>query len=293
MKTITTKQELAHEIALLKMRNLTIGFVPTMGALHDGHTALVNRSVTENGACVVSVFVNPTQFDNAVDLEKYPRDLSRDEKKLRQVGCSLLFAPSVEEMYEPEETERPFDFDFGGLDQVMEGRYRPGHFNGVVQVVSKLFTLVQPDRAYFGEKDFQQLAIIRRMVNLMKFPVEIVSCPTVREAGGLALSSRNERLSDEERKKAVKISEFLFKSRTFAPLRTITEVTHWVVDQVNKVDGLKVEYFEIVDAATLQPAVGWEGDRVGCIAVYCGRVRLIDNVHYPRPLPRGSKTELS
>ena len=280
MKTITKKQELAAEVASLKAQGKTIGFVPTMGALHDGHMALVGRAVQENGCCVVSVFVNPTQFNNAVDLEKYPRNLQRDEEKLRAAGVAVLFAPTPEEMYEPEEMAHPFAFDFGGLDQVMEGKYRPGHFNGVVQVVSKLFVLVQPDKAYFGEKDFQQLAIIHRMVRLMHFPVEIVDCPIVREASGLALSSRNERLSDEQRKKAVKISEVLFESRNFAPAKPVKEVAQWVVDAINAVDGLEVEYFEIVDAASLQAVDQWEGHCVGCITVYCGDVRLIDNIRY-------------
>ena len=280
MKTITKKQELATEVASLKSQGKTIGFVPTMGALHDGHMALVGRAVQENGCCVVSVFVNPTQFNNAVDLEKYPRNLQRDEEKLRAAGVAVLFAPTPEEMYEPEEMAHPFAFDFGGLDQVMEGKYRPGHFNGVVQVVSKLFALVQPDKAYFGEKDFQQLAIIHRMVRLMHFPVEIVDCPIVREASGLALSSRNERLSDEQRKKAVRISEVLFESRNFAHAKPVKEVAQWVVGAINAVDGLEVEYFEIVDAASLQAVDQWEGHCVGCITVYCGDVRLIDNVRY-------------
>ena len=280
MKTITKKQELAAEVASFKAQGKTIGFVPTMGALHDGHMALVGRAVQENDCCVVSVFVNPTQFNNATDLEKYPRNLQRDEEKLRAAGVAILFAPTPEEMYEPEEMAHPFAFDFGGLDQVMEGKYRPGHFNGVVQVVSKLFTLVQPRKAYFGEKDFQQLAIIHRMVRLMHFPVEIVDCPIVREASGLALSSRNERLSDEQRKKAVRISEVLRESRNFAPAKPVKEVTQWVVDAINAVDGLQVEYYEIVDAATLQAVDQWEGHCVGCVTVYCGDVRLIDNIRY-------------
>ena len=251
-----------------------------MGALHDGHMALVGRAVQENDCCVVSVFVNPTQFNNATDLEKYPRNLQRDEEKLRAAGVAILFAPTPEEMYEPEEMAHPFAFDFGGLDQVMEGKYRPGHFNGVVQVVSKLFTLVQPRKAYFGEKDFQQLAIIHRMVRLMHFPVEIVDCPIVREASGLALSSRNERLSDEQRKKAVRISEVLRESRNFAPAKPVKEVAQWVVDAINAVDGLQVEYYEIVDATTLQAVDQWEGHCVGCVTVYCGDVRLIDNIRY-------------
>ncbi len=280
MKTITKKQDLISEIDSLKATGKSIGFVPTMGALHAGHMSLVNRAVNENDCCVVSVFVNPTQFNNPTDLEKYPRNLQHDEEMLRAAGCSIVFSPSPEEMYNAEEMNSTFEFDFGGLDQVMEGKYRPGHFNGVVQVVSKLFSLVRPDRAYFGEKDFQQLAIIHRMVKLMNFPVKIVDCPIVREESGLALSSRNERLNTQQRENAVKISEVLFESRNFVPEKSVNELIRWVIDSINKVEGLEVEYFEIVDAATLQAIDKWNDNCVGCITVYCGDVRLIDNIRY-------------
>ena len=280
MKTITKKQDLISEIDSLKATGKSIGFVPTMGALHAGHMSLVNRAVNENDCCVVSVFVNPTQFNNPTDLEKYPRNLQHDEGMLRAAGCSIVFSPSPEEMYNAEEMNSTFEFDFGGLDQVMEGKYRPGHFNGVVQVVSKLFSLVRPDRAYFGEKDFQQLAIIHRMVKLMNFPVKIVDCPIVREESGLALSSRNERLNTQQRENAVKISEVLFESRNFVPEKSVNELIRWVIDSINKVEGLEVEYFEIVDAATLQAIDKWNDNCVGCITVYCGDVRLIDNIRY-------------
>lgn len=280
MKTITKKQDLISEIDSLKATGKSIGFVPTMGALHAGHMSLVNRAVNENDCCVVSVFVNPTQFNNPTDLEKYPRNLQHDEEMLRAAGCSIVFSPSPEEMYNAEEMNSTFEFDFGGLDQVMEGKYRPGHFNGVVQVVSKLFSLVRPDRAYFGEKDFQQLAIIHRMVKLMNFPVKIVDCPIVREESGLALSSRNERLNTQQRENAVKISEVLFESHNFVPEKSVNELIRWVIDSINKVEGLEVEYFEIVDAATLQAIDKWNDNCVGCITVYCGDVRLIDNIRY-------------
>lgn len=280
MKTITKKQDLISEIDSLKATGKSIGFVPTMGALHAGHMSLVNRAVNENDCCVVSVFVNPTQFNNPTDLEKYPRNLQHDEEMLRAAGCSIVFSPSPEEMYNAEEMNSTFEFDFGGLDQVMEGKYRPGHFNGVVQVVSKLFSLVRPDRAYFGEKDFQQLAIIHRMVKLMNFPVKIVDCPIVREESGLALSSRNERLNTQQRENAVKISEVLFESRNFVPEKSVNELIRWVIDSINKVEGLEVEYFEIVDAATLQAIDKWNDNCVGCITIYCGDVRLIDNIRY-------------
>ena len=280
MKTIKLKQELEAEIRTLSSSGKTIGFVPTMGALHEGHKALVQRCVAENDICVVSIFVNPTQFNNTTDLEKYPRNLNQDAELLESVGCSIIFAPDPKEIYQQNELDAPFDFDFGGLDTVMEGKFRPGHFNGVVQIVSKLFQLIQPDKAYFGEKDFQQLAIIHRMVQKLKFKVEIVDCPIVREPSGLAMSSRNERLSAVERKKAVEISKVLSESRNFAALLSPIDLTQWVVDLINLVPGLEVEYYEIVNSSTLQPVYSWSEPSVGCIAVYCGEVRLIDNIKY-------------
>ena len=280
MELIYTKSGLEAEIQLIKSAGKTIGFVPTMGALHDGHLALVSRAVAENDICVVSVFVNPTQFNNATDLEKYPRDLNRDANLLKTVGCNIVFAPSPNEIYEPNELNSRFQFDFGGLDKVMEGKFRPGHFNGVVQIVSKLFGMVQADKAYFGEKDFQQLAIIHRMVNTLHLDVKIVDCPIIREPGGLAMSSRNERLTSDQRKKATQISKVLFESRNFAPELTATEVTKWVENQLNQVDGLVLEYFEIVNSDTLQALRTWDEPSVGCVAVFCGEVRLIDNIRY-------------
>ncbi|NDV47946.1 pantoate--beta-alanine ligase [Paludibacter sp. 221] len=280
MKIIKTKKELQAEIEQLKSAKKTIGFVPTMGALHAGHIALVHRCVSDNDCCVVSVFVNPTQFNNPDDLKKYPRDLKKDVSLLEAAGVCLVFAPEADEMYSAEEINTCFDFDFGGLDKVMEGKFRPGHFNGVVQVVSKLFSLVKPDRAYFGEKDFQQLAIIHRMTELMDFPVRIVDCSIVREPSGLAMSSRNERLTDEQRKKAAKISEVLFESRNFVSAKSPKELAAWVVDKINAVDGLNVEYYDIVDAVNLTGIEEWNDNCIGCIAVFCGDVRLIDNIRY-------------
>ncbi|MDP4240011.1 MAG: pantoate--beta-alanine ligase [Bacteroidota bacterium] len=280
MKIIKQKKELRSEIEVLKASGKTIGFVPTMGALHNGHKSLVERAVAENDICVVSVFVNPTQFNNPTDLEKYPRNLKRDAEFLEKIGCRIIFSPEPPEIYLPDELDSRFEFDFGGLDTVMEGKFRPGHFNGVVQIVSKLFQLVQPDKAYFGEKDFQQLAIIHRMVAVMNLQVEIVDCPIVREASGLALSSRNERLNEDERKKAVEISKVLSESRNFAPQLSPIELTQWVVEQINSRPGLEVEYYEIVNTSTLQPVYSWSAASVGCIAVYCGEVRLIDNIRY-------------
>ncbi len=279
MQIIETQAVLRQAVSACKAQNKTIGFVPTMGALHEGHASLVRQSVAKNNVTFVSVFVNPTQFNNKEDLEKYPRDLGRDADLLASLGVDFVFAPTPEEMYSADELAETFAFDFGGLDAVMEGKHRPGHFNGVVQVVSKLFRLVEPDRAYFGEKDFQQLAIIRRMTALMHFPIEIVGCPIMREASGLALSSRNERLSAEEKQTALAISRVLFESRQLKESQSVAQVQSWVIEQINRVEGLTVEYYEIVDQTTLQPATDFS-HAIGCVTVYCGPVRLIDNVKY-------------
>ncbi len=284
MQVITTKQELTRQIEACLRQEKTIGFVPTMGALHTGHASLVKRAVAENDVCVVSVFVNPTQFNNLEDLQKYPRTLEQDVALLTQLGVHFVFAPSPEEMYTSEEMNVPFSFDFNGLDEVMEGKMRPGHFNGVVQIVSRLFDLVQPTRAYFGEKDFQQLAIIRHMVNsstlATQYPnLQIIGCPIVREESGLALSSRNQRLSEEEKKTAVNISQTLFCSLEWAKTASVEQVQQRVIDTINAINGLEVEYYEIVDKTTLQPTDTFD-NAVGCITVYCGPVRLIDNIQY-------------
>ncbi len=279
MQIIQTKKALQEIVDACKLTNKTIGLVPTMGALHEGHASLVRRSVSENNVTFVSVFVNPTQFNNKEDLAKYPRNLHRDAELLSTLGVDFVFAPTPEEMYSAEELNETFAFDFGGLDQVMEGKHRPGHFNGVVQVVSKLFSFVQPHRAYFGEKDFQQLAIIRRMVAVMEFPIEIIGCPIVREKTGLALSSRNERLSEEEKQTALAISRVLFESRQLTQSQSVAQVQSWVIEQINRVEGLTVEYYEIVDQTTLQPASDFS-HAIGCVTVYCGPVRLIDNIKY-------------
>lgn len=280
MKIIRSKEHLQTQIQSFKSAGETIGFVPTMGALHAGHIALVNQCVAQNDICIVSIFVNPTQFNNATDLEKYPRTLERDAELLEKAGCKLIFAPEPTEMYDNEELSNRFTFDFGGLDTVMEGKFRPGHFNGVVQIVSKLFQFVQPDKAYFGEKDFQQLAIIHRMTDIMNFKVKIIDCPIVREPSGLAMSSRNERLTPEQHKKAVEISKVLFESRNFAAQFSPAELTEWVIQKINAVEELEVEYYEIVNSTSLQSIDSWTEPAVGCIAVFCGEVRLIDNIRY-------------
>jgi len=286
MQIITTKQELQAAVQACKSAGKTIGLVPTMGALHEGHASLVRRCVSENDICVVSVFVNPTQFNNKEDLAKYPRNIERDAQLLSSIGADLVFAPTPEEMYSAEEMNSTFAFDFAGLDRVMEGKMRPGHFNGVVQVVSRLFYLVQPDRAYFGEKDYQQLAIIHHMAERSSMAgtfgdLQIIGCPIVREASGLALSSRNERLSETEKETAVAISRTLFASLEWAkePGATVAAVQQRVVDTINAVDGLEVEYYEIVDQTTLLPTDTFD-HAIGCVTVYCGPVRLIDNIKY-------------
>lgn len=279
MKIVHTINELQSELSALTAQGKMVGLVPTMGALHAGHASLVKRCVKENDVTVVSVFVNPTQFNDKNDLIKYPRTLDADCKLLEANGCSFVFAPSVEEMYPQPDTRQ---FSFAPLDTVMEGAFRPGHFNGVAQIVSKLFYAVKPNRAYFGEKDFQQLAIIREMTKQLNFDIEIVGCPIVREVDGLALSSRNSLLSAEEREIALKISQTLFKSRTFAADHSVSETIHFVEESIAAEQGLRLEYFKIVDGYTLQDLKDWADTNyaVGCITVFCGQVRLIDNIKY-------------
>ncbi|MBR6492415.1 MAG: pantoate--beta-alanine ligase [Paludibacteraceae bacterium] len=286
MQIITKKQDLQQVVAICKKEGKTIGLVPTMGALHAGHASLVKRAVTENDVCVVSVFVNPTQFNNKEDLAKYPRNIERDAQLLESIGAHFVFAPTPEEMYSAEEMSTTFEFDFAGLDKVMEGKMRPGHFNGVVQVVSRLFYLVQPDKAYFGEKDFQQLAIIHHMVEHSSMAgtfgnLQIIDCPIVREESGLALSSRNERLSKEEKQTALGISKTLFSSLKWAKEAgaTVSGVQQRVIDAINAIPGLEVEYYEIVDQTTLLPTDTFR-HAIGCVTVYCSPVRLIDNIKY-------------
>ena len=281
MQIITTKQELLQHVEACKQQNKTIGLVPTMGALHAGHASLVRRCVSENDVTFVSVFVNPTQFNNKEDLRTYPRTEEHDLALLSAAGVDAVFAPSVEEVY-PEPDTRVFDL--GAVAEVMEGKYRPGHFNGVAQIVSKLFRYANPTRAYFGEKDFQQIAVIRRMAQLEGFDLEIVSCPIKRESDGLALSSRNVRLTAEQRKLAPNIAKILFESCNFAKLHTVAETIDYVVAAINAIDQMRVEYYEIVDGTTMQAVDSWDQSDyiVGCITVYCGEVRLIDNICYKK-----------
>ena len=279
MKIISTISELKQELSVQREAGKSIGFVPTMGALHQGHASLVKRSVAENDVTVVSVFVNPTQFNDKNDLKNYPRDLQADCTLLEAIGANVVFAPEVEEMY-PEPDTRVFSF--APLDTVMEGGCRPGHFNGVAQIVSKLFYAVEPDKSYFGEKDFQQLAIIREMVRKLDIKVEIIGCPIVRESDGLALSSRNMLLSAEERERALTISRALFASVEYAAAHTLAQTKNFVEEVINATEGLNLEYFQIVDGNTLQEIKEWSDSDyvVGCIALFCGKIRLIDNIKY-------------
>lgn len=279
MKIIDTIKDLKLLLDESRAAGKSVGLVPTMGALHAGHASLVERAVKENDVVVVSVFVNPTQFNDKNDLKNYPRTLDADCALLERIGATVAFAPSVEEMY-PEEDNR--QFSFAPLDTVMEGACRPGHFNGVAQIVSKLFYAVEPDRAYFGEKDFQQLAIIREMVRQLGMELEIVGCPIVREEDGLAMSSRNTLLSEDERERALTISSTLFASVDFAKVNTLAATKAFVEDMINDTPGLELEYYQIVDGNTLQEIGEWSDSDyvVGCIALFCGNIRLIDNIKY-------------
>ena len=280
MKVIQKIGELQNELFSYRKNNKTIGLVPTMGALHAGHASLVKQSVKENDVTVVSVFLNPTQFNDKGDLERYPRTLEADCQLLEACGADYVFAPTVEEIY-PKPDNR--QFEFSPQSTVMEGAKRPGHFNGVCQVVSRLFYIVRPDRAYFGEKDWQQIAVIKRLVDFigMKDSITIVECPIVREQDGLAMSSRNMLLTADERAIAPKIYEALRKSVDYSQSHSVAETQEKVVNEINAVDGLEVEYFEIVDGNTLLKVNTWEDYVVGCITVYCGHtpIRLIDHIN--------------
>ena len=282
MEIIRTVNRLAQVVDAARRDGKTIGLVPTMGALHAGHKSLVDRARRENDVVVVSVFVNPTQFNNADDLRTYPRTEEADCAMLEGCGADYAFVPTPDEVY-PEPDNRVFDL--GPVAEVMEGAMRPGHFNGVAQIVSKLFAWAKPTRAYFGEKDFQQIAVIRRMVELEGFDLEIVPCPIVRETDGLALSSRNVRLSPEARAIAPQIHRILADSGDLKKQGyEADQVEKLTLDAINNIDGLEAEYYSIVDARTMQPISRWAdaGDlgAAGCATVYCGGVRLIDNIRY-------------
>lgn len=274
IKEITELQKLIEQ---KRKARKTIGFVPTMGALHPGHISLVESAGQQTDYVVVSIFVNPTQFNDKKDLINYPRTLDQDLDLLNNTSCQLVFAPEVKTMYPEQDTRQ---FNFGMLERVMEGQFRPGHFNGVAQVVSKLFVMVKPDKAFFGLKDFQQLVIIKALVKQLNLPVEIVACPTMREKDGLAMSSRNQRLNSEQRNNATHIYQTLSVARNKAGEMSVKDLKKWVVDTIDQNRFLETEYFEITDDENLKPISSWESplNKVGCIAVHCGEVRLIDNI---------------
>jgi pantoate--beta-alanine ligase len=277
MLILETIKETTSRINKVKNKNHSVGFVPTMGSLHEGHLYLIREAKKNNDFVACSIFVNPIQFNNKTDLQKYPRDIDRDIALLQTAGCDLLFYPSENEMY-PEPASEVFDF--GNLDKVMEGKFRPGHFNGVAIVVKKLLEITIPDKAYFGLKDFQQLVIIQTMVDQLKLPVEIIPCPTMRESDGLAMSSRNQLLNPSDRKKAPMIFEALKQVKDRINNSTIQELKNYIEELFLETENTKLEYFEIVDMKTLEPAitVSKNNQLIACIAVYFGNVRLIDNI---------------
>lgn len=279
MQVINTIANLQDFLSSERAKGKTIGLVPTMGALHEGHASLVRRSVAENDITVVSIFLNPTQFNDPKDLERYPRTLESDCAILEECGAQVAFAPSVKEIY-PEPDTRSFSYP--PTDVVMEGERRPGHFNGVCQIVSKLFMITDPDKAYFGEKDYQQIAVIQRMVEDLQFRVNIIPCPVIREADGLAMSSRNTLLAPEEKEIAPNIYRILKESQGLE--LSVMDTQNWVVNNINEIPGLEVEYYSIVDGDTLADISNWEDAPhvVGCITVYCGKtpIRLIDHIRY-------------
>lgn len=279
MEVIESKEVVKETIKHFKQDNLSIGFVPTMGALHKGHLSLIRQSAKENNITICSIFVNPTQFNNPTDLLKYPRNLEKDLFLLKNEQCQIVFTPSVNEMY-PERDTRIFDLE--GLDTEMEGKYREGHFNGVAQIVSKLFEIITPNKAYFGIKDFQQLAIVSLLAKkyYSELNIEVIPCEIIREEDGLAMSSRNIRLSPAQRKSSTLISKTLFEAKTKMNEFSVDNLKKFVVNTINKDKNMEVEYFEIVDVATLSSIKKWSDStqRRACIAVNVGDIRLIDNI---------------
>ncbi len=281
MEIYKTKKEVNQRVNQLKDQGKSVGFVPTMGALHEGHLSLVRCSKKDNDITVVSIFVNPTQFNDPKDFQRYPRMLDRDIELLEKENVDILFAPDEKEMYPEPDTRQ---FDFGHLDKILEGKYRPGHFNGVAQIVSKLFEAVPAHRSYFGRKDYQQYLIIKELVRryMPNLDMEIVPCPIIREKDGLAMSSRNLLLTPDQRRSAALISQTLFRARELKDIMSVDEVKQFVIDTIDADPNLKTEYFEIANAQTLLPIENWdEADNIiGLIAVYDGEIRLIDNVDF-------------
>ena len=279
MKIFNKKLDLQQFLAPFYLEKKAVGLVPTMGALHEGHLSLIQKALSENDIVVVSIFVNPTQFNNAEDLEKYPRNLSGDIKTIERLSQEVvIFAPEISEMYES--TPKAISFDFGGLDKVMEGKFREGHFQGVATIVEKLFELVKPTRAYFGEKDYQQILIIKSMLEQRKLPVTLVPCPIVREKSGLAMSSRNERLSSEGRKKAAFIYSVLQEAQKLFTTASVAEVEAFVKEQFSQKEVFDLEYFTITKADTLEEVKEKKSSESyrAFITVYVEGVRLIDNI---------------
>ena len=279
MELFETKEKIDSYIKLCKQEGKVVGFVPTMGALHDGHLSLVKQAKKCCDVVAVSIFVNPTQFNDPKDLERYPRTLENDVKLLETVGCDIVFAPTVKEIYPEPDTRQ---FYFGYIGDIMEGPKRPGHFNGVAQVVSRLFDIVKPDKAFFGMKDFQQIAIIRSMVSQLGYKIEIVSCPIIRESDGLAMSSRNRLLTPEHRAAAPHIHKVLSEAVNIHNTMSVNELKEWIIKSINSNPLLEVEYVEVVDEISLKITEDWSepGNKVICITVYAGEIRLIDNIKF-------------
>jgi len=280
MEIFKTKSELKKYLSDLRQKKISIGFVPTMGALHQGHLSLISHGKNKNDIMVVSIFVNPTQFDNKEDLEKYPKTLENDIKLLESVNCDVLYTPTADEIYDDNVVSEKFDFD--GLEHQMEGKFRDGHFDGVGTIVKKLLEIVTPGKAYFGEKDFQQLQIIKKLVEKHQLPVKIKGRPIFREDDGLAMSSRNARLTKEHREEAPFIYKTLKKAKKKAGTKNVQEITKWVLKQFEKNPLLELEYFTIAEEETLETAkdINPNKEYRGFIAVYAGKIRLIDNIRF-------------
>jgi len=278
MKVFTTRDLTTSYILNLKKKGLTIGLVATMGALHQGHLALVKQAKEDNDIVVVSIFVNPTQFNNSNDLKEYPRTLEDDLKKLQSVNCDIVFTPSASDMYSLDEKAEVFEFD--GLDQQMEGKFRDNHFNGVGTIVKKFFSIIKPNKAYFGEKDFQQLQIIKKLVEITKQSVEVIGCNIHRENDGLAMSSRNARLTTEHRNSAPFIYKTLIEIKNLVEKTTPTELEKYVIAKFNNHPNLVLEYFSIANEQDLKTAISFNNSQKqrAFIAVFAGKVRLIDNI---------------
>ena len=281
MKVFNKIVDLQNALFLARKQGKKIGLVPTMGALHEGHASLITKSIGENDITVVSVFLNPTQFNDQSDFDRYPRTLEADSRLVEACGADYIFAPSVKDIYPSPDTRH---FEFPPVTTVMEGARRPGHFNGVCQVVSRLFYIVRPDSAYFGEKDWQQIAVVKQLAKYINSNVRIVECPIIRDPDGLAKSSRNSLLTKEERAIAPAIYQILSESVGYAETHSLKETRNMVVERINAIPELEVEYFEIVDGDSLLPVENWERSEyiVGCITVYCGKtpIRLIDHIRY-------------